>query len=186
MHAADLDLERIIGHMYSLDAVDARILLVRDQSIDASLIEIATQLGISRNTVHARLKRLRDLGALGAPSTSLIAGSVGRPVLAFVTLSVSQQHIDAVYEVLAGIPEVIEAHTTTGDSDLMLRVVARDTVDLHRITQRIQLAPGVHRSSTSIATTEVVPHRMAPLLQTVIADASDQPAQRRGETGPAR
>ncbi|MGW1272293.1 Lrp/AsnC ligand binding domain-containing protein [Streptomyces sp. NPDC002491] len=35
-------------------------------------------------------------------------------------------------------PEVIEAHTTTGDADLMLRVVARDTVDLHRIPQAMR------------------------------------------------
>ncbi|KQP68059.1 AsnC family transcriptional regulator [Microbacterium sp. Leaf288] len=155
----------IIVHMYSLDAVDARILLARDSSREASLIEISSRLGISRNTVYARLKRLGEGGALGPPSGALAPAAVGRPLLAFVTLSVSQQEIDSVYAAIRAIPEVVEAHTTTGDADVMLRVVARDTVDLHRITQRIQLAPGVQRSSTSIATTEVVPHRMGLLLR---------------------
>lgn len=158
--------------MYTLDAVDARILLARDEAQDAPLIEIAGRLGVSRNTVHARLKRLRESDALRPPSTALLSGSVGRPLLAFVTLSVSQREIDSVYRTIVAIPEVVEAHTTTGDADLMLRVVAQDTVDLHRITQTIQSAPGVQRSSTSIATTEVVPHRMSALLQQLSSDDS--------------
>lgn len=156
--------------MYSLDAIDARILLARDSSQDASLIELSNGLRLSRNTVQARLKRLRHAGALGSPSAALSPSSLGRPLIAFVTLSVSQQSIDSVYATITAIPEVIEAHTTTGDADLMLRVVARDTVDLHRITQSIQLAPGVQRSSTSVATTEVIPHRMSPLLQEIAAN----------------
>lgn len=161
----------MIEHMYTLDAVDARILLARDESPDASLIEIAARLGMSRNTVQARLKRLRDSGSLGVPSSSVLPEAAGRPLLAFVTVSVAQQSIDSVYASLASIPEVIEAHTTTGEADLMLRVAARDTVDLHRITQAIQLSPGVNRSSTSIATTEVIAPRMSSLL-TVLARTS--------------
>lgn len=160
----------IVGQMHILDAVDAQILLARDGAHDVSLIEVGTQLGISRNTVHARLRRLRDGGAFRAPSTTLVPASVGRPLLAFVTLSVAQQEIYSVYAALESIPEVIEAHTTTGDADLMVRVVARDTVDLHRITQSIQSAPGVHRSSTSIATTEVIPYRISPLLHHTTGD----------------
>ena len=159
----------IVCHMYSLDSVDAHILLARDEAQDASLIELGNRLGLSRNTVHARLKRLREHRALGAPSSALDPASVGRPLLAFVTVSVSQQSIASVYEAIAAIPEVVEAHTTTGDADLMLRVVARDTVDLHRITQAVQSAPGVQRSSTSIATTEVIAHRMSALLQELAA-----------------
>lgn len=154
--------------MHELDATDARILLERDRRHDATLIEIAQRLGISRNTVHARWKRLHEAGALRPASSSLLPAAVGRPLMAFVTLSVSQQEINAVYATLREIPEVVEAHTTTGHADLTVRVVARDTEDLHRITQRIQLAPGVQRSSTSIATTEVIAQRMELLIGTLL------------------
>jgi DNA-binding Lrp family transcriptional regulator len=135
--------------MHRVDAVDARLLLARDRSPDASLIDTAAQLGISRNTVRARLKKLRDTAALRPPSSAVTPAALDRHLLAFMTRS---------------IPEVIEAHTTTGDADILLRVIARDTVDLHRVTQSIQSAPGVQRSSTSIATTEVIPQRMSLLL----------------------
>lgn len=157
----------IVGGMYSLDAIDARILLARDGAQDAPLIELGNRLGLSRNTIHARLKRLRQTAALGAPSSTLSPESLGRPLIAFVSLSVSQQSVDSVYATLEAIPEVVEAYTTTGDADVMLRVIARDTVDLHRITQGIQAAPGVERSSTTIATTEVIPYRMSSLLQKI-------------------
>jgi len=159
----------IVWHMHSLDAVGARILLAKDSFEDASLIELGKRLGLSRNTIHARLKKIREANALGTASAALSPASLGRPLLAFVTLSVSQQSIDSVYAAITAIPEVVEAHTTTGDGDLMLRVVAQDTIDLHRITQRIQLAPGVQRSSTSIATTEVIARRMSPLLRQLAA-----------------
>lgn len=157
--------------MNTLDALDARILLARDRAPDLPLIDLAHQLGISRNTVHARLRRLREGGQLGAPSASVPPEAVGHPVLAFVTLEVSQRGIDSVYAGIAALPEVLEVHTTTGSSDLLLRVVARDTVALHRTTQALQAIDGVDRRNTMIATTEVVPYRMAPLLhQLAIAD----------------
>lgn len=158
--------------MHEIDATDARILLERDRRHDATLIDIAQRLGISRNTVHARWKRLHEAGALRPASSSLLPVAVGRPLMAFVTLSVSQQEIEAVYATLREIPEVVEAYTTTGDADLTVRVVARDTEDLHRITQRIQLAPGVQRSSTSIATTEVIAQRMELLIGSLLAPVS--------------
>ena len=60
-----------VDHMYTLDAVDARILLARDSAQEASLIELGNRLGLSRNTVHARLKRLRQTSALDSPEAQL-------------------------------------------------------------------------------------------------------------------
>lgn len=162
------DPESRVVRMLPIDSTDARILLERDRRHDATLIEIAQRLGISRNTVHARLKRLYDMGTLRSGSSTLLPAAVGRPLTAFVTLSVSQQEIAGVYATLYDIAEVTEAHTITGDADLMVRVVAKDPEDLHRITQRIQLASGVQRSSTSIATTEVLAQRMGPLIARLV------------------
>ena len=60
-----------VGQVHTLDAVDAQILLARDCDMDASLIEISARLGISRNTVHARLKKLREGVALRPPSLAV-------------------------------------------------------------------------------------------------------------------
>ena len=151
--------------MPELDATDARILLALDADPQASVMALATRLGLARNTVHARLRRLEDGGALGPYSRRLDPAALGRGLLAFLTLSISQREGERAGEELAQIPEVVEIHAVTGDGDLLARVVARDTADLYRVTELILQAPGVVRASTSIALLEVQPMRIAPLLE---------------------
>ncbi|MEI4271516.1 Lrp/AsnC family transcriptional regulator [Klenkia sp. LSe6-5] len=152
--------------MHTLDATDARILLALDDDPQASTMALATRLGLARNTVHARLRRLEDDGPLREPSRRVDITALGRTLLAFMTLSVSQRDAQAeTAAALAAIPEVVEVLATTGDADLLARVVAVDTADLYRITELVLAAPGVERASTSIALVEVVPLRIAPLLE---------------------
>ena len=63
------------------------------------------------------------------------------------------------------IPEVVEVHSTTGDADLVAKVLAKDTADLHRITRDILAVEGVERTSTVISLLEVMPLRMEALLK---------------------
>jgi len=152
--------------VHTLDATDARILLALDEDPQSSTMALATRLGLARNTVHARLRRLEDDGPLREHSRRVDATALGRHLLAFMTLSLSQREGSAeTARALAGIPEVVEVLATTGDADLLARVVAVDTADLYRITELVLAAPGVQRASTSIALAEVVPLRMAALLQ---------------------
>ena len=71
--------------------------------------------------------------------------------MAFLSLSISQTRTGAVEDGLAAIPEVIEVHATTGDADLMAKVVARSTADLYRITNEILEIDGIQRTSTAIS-----------------------------------
>lgn len=67
-------------------------------------------------------------------------------------------------EQLCDIPEVLEAHTTTGSGDLLVRVVARSNTDLQAVIDRVVAAPAVARTSTVIALQDVVRHRTLALL----------------------
>ena len=151
--------------MRTLDATDARILRALDLDPDATAVALAERLGLSRNTVHARLRRMADSQALGPYSRRLQPAALGYPLLAFMTLSVSQREGERAAQQIARIPEVVEILSTTGEGDLLARVVARDTADLHRITSLVLGAPGVVRTSTSIVLHEVAPMSMALLLR---------------------
>ncbi|MFC7572965.1 Lrp/AsnC family transcriptional regulator [Klenkia terrae] len=76
--------------VHTLDATDARILLALDEDPSASTMALATRLGLARNTVHARLRRLESDGALQQHSHRVDPHSLGRTLLAFMTLSLSQ------------------------------------------------------------------------------------------------
>lgn len=152
-----------------LDALDARILLALDDDPNASALQVAKSLGVSRNTVHAHLQRMERNGVLGGFSRRLSPATLGRPVMAFMSLAISQHDEHRLLSQLAHIPEVMEVHFTTGDADLFVRVAVRDTTDLHRVTNAILAIPGVVRSSTRISLGTSMHYRTRPMLEQLAA-----------------
>lgn len=154
----------IVLNMTSIDALDAQIILALDDDPDATILSLARTLGIARNTVHARLRRLAEDGTLKPFSQRLDLRALGYELGAFMSLSVSQTDPGIVAGLLE-VPEVISAHHTTGDADILVQVVAKSTHDLHRITDAILAVDGVVRTSTAISLDEAIPYRPDALLR---------------------
>jgi DNA-binding Lrp family transcriptional regulator len=86
---------------------------------------------------------------------------------------------DPVTERLARIPEILEVHTITGESDMLCRVVARTNADLQRVIDAIVAVQGVVRASTVIALAHPVNYRVLPLVRAAV-----RPAERPMEPPP--
>ncbi len=63
--------------MTPLDATDARILSALDDDPAATALALSRTLGLARNTVHARLRRLESGGALGPVSRRIRPSALG-------------------------------------------------------------------------------------------------------------
>lgn len=148
----------------TLDATDARLLLELVASPRATGVELAARLGLSRNTVQARLARWEASGVLGSVERRVEPRALGYPLSAFVAVVVDQHRLDAVVDELAEVPEVTEVCGMTGPTDLTVRVVARDADDLYRIAGQILKIPGVERTTMSLVMRELVGPRSTPLL----------------------
>ena len=160
--------------MNSPDTLDAAILEVFTATPRVGVLECARRLGVARGTVQARLDRLTREGVVRGWGPELDPAAMGYAVTAFVTLEIRQHHPSraahaAVAERLAEVPEVIEAHTTTGSGDMLVRIVARDNADLQRVLDRVLAADGVVRASTVIALDTQVRARLLPLLREAAA-----------------
>jgi DNA-binding Lrp family transcriptional regulator len=151
--------------MDTLDALDARLLLALDESPNATILALSRTLGVARNTVHARLARLDRQRALREPSRRVDPAALGYSLVAFVSIALSQQAVHLAEAGLKKLPEVVEIHSTTGDSDLLVKVVARSTEELHRVTVAILAIEGVVRTSTAISLVELMPLRLSALLE---------------------
>ena len=108
----------------TLDHNDARILAALLKHPRATVMGLAHELRLARSTVQIRLARLDELGVLSMENVHTIPGLAGYGVTAFMTIEVHQRDLDSLRQGLATIPEVIEAYGTTGDGDVMCRVVA--------------------------------------------------------------
>lgn len=148
-----------------LDATDARLLLELTANPRATGVELAARLGLSRNTVQARLARWEAGGVLRSFELRVQPRALGYRLSAFVAVVVDQHRLDAVVDELAEVPEVTEACGMTGPTDLTVRVVARDADDLYRIAGQILKIPGVVRTNMTLVMQELVGPRTAPLLR---------------------
>ncbi|MBF6101392.1 Lrp/AsnC family transcriptional regulator [Nocardia cyriacigeorgica] len=151
----------------AVDATDARLLLELVDNPRATGVELAARLGLSRNTVQARLARWEANGVLASFERRVQARALGYPLAAFVAVVVDQHKLDPVVDELAEVPEVTEVCGMTGATDLTVRVVARDADDLYRITGRILKIPGVERTNMALVMRELVGPRISPLLERI-------------------
>lgn len=149
-----------------VDDLDARLLELLTTAPRIGVLESSRRLGVARATVQARLDRLQRDGVVTGFGPDLDPAALGYGVTAFVTLEIVQgRGHDAAARHLASIPEVLEAHTTSGQGDLMCRVVARSNADLQRVIDRVVADPSVTRSTTVIALDTQISYRVLPLVR---------------------
>ena len=70
---------------------------------------------------------------------------------------------------------MLEAHTTTGEGDLLCRVAARSNLHLEEIVQTLLALPGVTRTRTEISLNQRVGYRILPLVQQLRTAQSRRP-----------
>jgi DNA-binding Lrp family transcriptional regulator len=116
-----------------------------------NVLELSRRLGLARNTVQARIDRLQDSGVIAGWGPLVDLRAMGYTVLAFMTLEIAQGQESAALAELVAIPEVLEIHKTTGPGDLVCRVVARTNDHLHAVIEKVLAAPGVRRTTSSLA-----------------------------------
>lgn len=151
--------------VYQLDEIDRLLLLELDADPRMTVLLLAQNTGLARGTVQARLERYRTEGLLRLASTLVPPAALGRGLAGSVSAELDQHRLDEAIAALAKIPEVLECHAPAGDTDLVIRVVAKDPDDLYRVAEDIRLCPGILRTSTSVYLREVIPYRVRPLLR---------------------
>lgn len=170
-----------------MDDLDRRLLDLFSTEPHIGVLGASRRLQVARGTVQARLDRLEGRGVITGWAPSLSPEALGYPVTAFLTLEIRQDpdgdggH-DAVGEHLRAIPEVLEAHTTTGTGDLLARVVARSNTDLQRVIDLVLRHTAIQRSSTVIALATQIPHRVLPLVTAGAGAAGAQAQPRASES----
>lgn len=162
----------------TIDPLDASIIEMFTLEPRVGVLECSRRLAVARGTVQARLDRMTRTGVISGWEPRLDPDALGYPVTAFVTLEIRQHHAsraahDAVAEHLAAIPEVLEAHTTTGTGDVLARIVAGSNADLQRVIDRVLASESVVRASTVIALDTQIQHRVLPLLREAAARRSE-------------
>ncbi len=137
---------------YHLDAVDKEIIYMLMDNAKTSLALISSHVGISTTAVHQRIKKLEQAGVIENSVSFLNPRKVGYKVISYIGVYLDQpSHYKNLIKYLNDINEVVEAHYTTGNYTVFLKVLCRDNDHLMELLNQIQKLKGVTRTETFIS-----------------------------------
>jgi Lrp/AsnC family transcriptional regulator, leucine-responsive regulatory protein len=150
-----------------LDRADHRILRELQQDGRLANAALAERVGLSESACLRRVRRLEQARIIERYTAVLNAARVGVTVsfIVRITLRAQTDHdLGAFEQAVAGVPEVTECDLTTGESDYVLRVVARDAQDFERLHSKVLTKlPGVARVDSSFVLRSVVKNAGLPI-----------------------
>lgn len=130
-----------------LDETDLRLLRVLQGAPSLSVAELSERIGLSQTPCWRRLKRLEEAGVIVRRALVLDARKLGLEVnvLAHIKLKTHDEETLEALENAAGThPEIIECFLMSGESDYIMRVVARSIEEYERFLKKTLLhLPGV-------------------------------------------
>jgi DNA-binding Lrp family transcriptional regulator len=114
-----------------------------------SMRALAERLHISRASAYARLSRLERDGVITGYAALIDPVRYGYALSAYVYLDIAQRSWKSVRGQLLAIPAVDHVALVSGEHDILLRVRARDAIDLRDVVlTRLQDIPEVRATQT--------------------------------------
>ena len=152
--------------MQQLDELDINILSLLVENSNTPFTEIGKKLFVSGGTIHVRMRKLRELGIVKGANLVLDYTKLGFDISSFLGIYLEKSILyESVIEELRKIPEIINAHYTTGNYSIFARIVCRDTKHLREVLyDKIQRIQGIQRTETFISLEESInrPLKISP------------------------
>jgi DNA-binding Lrp family transcriptional regulator len=129
--------------------------------------ELARKAGLSPSAVHRRIAKLRESGVITADVSVLDPKVLGFTMTFIVEIILEKVRVSEVAQIkkrLKAAPEVQQIYNVTGDTDLLLIVLARDVEHFEQISRELFAAdPHVQRYKTSVVMDRVKTGQTVPI-----------------------
>lgn len=143
----------------TLDAIDRRILGHLQGHARATTLELAEAAHLSPAQCNRRHRRLEEAGLITRYETRLDAPRLGLTVVAFVNVTMERGHIrelDTFKALVGDLAQIQECYAVTGDSDYVMKVVARDLKSLSDfLMDTLMRTPGVQAVRSTVCLDEI-------------------------------
>ncbi|MQX36250.1 Lrp/AsnC family transcriptional regulator [Roseospira navarrensis] len=142
-----------------LDAIDRRILRTLSTEGRISNADLAARVGLSPSPCWKRVKALEARGFIIGYGARLSREALGFPETVIINVTLESHNEDTLArfgQVLADIPEVMEAYLVTGDYDYLIRVAVAGTRHYESfLRETLYKIPGIRHSRSSFVLREL-------------------------------
>ncbi len=147
-----------------LDDTDVKILKLLASNARMSIREIARELGLAVSTVHMRLQKLIEMGAIKRFTIVPDYDLLGYNITALILLQVDGERITDAEELLASEPNVIAVYDITGDYDVAVVARFRGVKELDDFVKKVNRVSFIKRTVTSLVLRVRKEDTSSPLL----------------------
>ena len=138
---------------YQIDNIDRGILSELMINAKVPYTEIAKKLIVSAGTIHVRMKKMEEAGIVKNSRLHINYELLGFDLTAFlgIYLEKGSTYTDVIQQ-LNLIPEIVEAHYTTGVYSIFAKIRCKNTKHMRQIlNEEIQSIKGIQRTETIIS-----------------------------------
>ena len=120
-----------------IDEIDRKIL--HELQIDArtSYAELGRRVGLTTPAVIERVRKLEDAGVIVGYRAEIDTAKIGRPITAFVRMSITGVDYSHIIEVAQQSNEVLECHRGTGGDSFIMKVAVASVEHLQEIIDKL-------------------------------------------------
>lgn len=152
----------------TIDDHDRRILSELQRDADQNLDALGARVGLSRNAVWRRIRRLEEEGVIRGRVALLDAGRLDLGLMVFIQVRTSRHAADwleAFARAMRDTPEILGAYRMSGDLDYLIRARVRDMAAYDRLYQRLIRRVDLADVSASFVMEELKDTTALPLFQ---------------------
>ena len=138
---------------YQIDNIDRGILSELMINAKVPYTEIAKKLIVSAGTIHVRMKKMEEAGIVKNSRLHINYELLGFDMTAFLGIYLEKgcTYTDVIQK-LNLIPEIVEAHYTTGVYSIFAKIRCKNTKHMRQIlNEEIQSIMGIQRTETIIS-----------------------------------
>lgn len=135
--------------------MDRAILAALSRDGRMSMADLASQVGLSKTPVQARVRRLETTGHIRGYAAIIDHARMGEGHVAFVQVKLSDTRsaaLEAFNRAALQVPQIEECHMIASNFDYLLKVRTSDITAYRRVLgERISALPHVAQTSTFVA-----------------------------------
>lgn len=134
-----------------------------------SNVELSRRIGLAPATTLERVRKLKQQGFISKTVALVDAAKVDQSTVAFVNVSLTQHgadKVEAFQRKVEGMPQIMECYHISGDSDFLLKIVARDIGTYENfLLHEFSEISGIARIHTSFVLSTVKHETRVPIAE---------------------
>ena len=118
-----------------IDDTDLKIIDILNRDSSTPFVDVAKRICVSDATVHIRVRRMIAAGIINKFTISVDNDLLGYDHMAFMGINISPGSADQIISDLLKIEEVLEMHEMHGKFDLLLKIRAKNLIQMREIVE---------------------------------------------------